>query len=292
MKIQLNVLLILILSTRVSCQYKVITDILYSDSPISEKQKLDLYIPDMDGPMPCLVWIHGGAWLSGSKDGLPGEVDTLLDHGYVVASIDYRLSGEAIFPAQIQDCKAAISFLKENGSNYKIDSSRMAVAGSSAGGYLASLVGTSSCIESLEEANTSAMGASSRVQAVIDFYGPTDFLIMDELPDDCQNPMVHLDPDSPESLLLGCNVQECPDRVKIANPVTYITEDDPPFLIFHGTSDCTVTPGSSILLEEQLNKNGISVELHLLPGAGHGGKEFVSPEIKKLVLDFLNKILN
>ena len=292
MKIQLNVLLILILSTRVSCQYEVITDILYSDSPISEKQKLDLYIPDMDGPMPCLVWIHGGAWLSGSKDGLPGEVDTLLDHGYVVASIDYRLSGEAIFPAQIQDCKAAISFLKENGSNYKIDSSRMAVAGSSAGGYLASLVGTSSCIESLEEANTSAMGASSRVQAVIDFYGPTDFLIMDELPDDCQNPMVHLDPDSPESLLLGCNVQECPDRVKIANPVTYITEDDPPFLIFHGTSDCTVTPGSSILLEEQLNKNGISVELHLLPGAGHGGKEFVSPEIKKLVLDFLDKILN
>ena len=103
--------------------------------------------------------------------------------------------------------------------------------------------------------------------------------------------MIHLEPDSPESKLLGCNIEDCPIKVKLANPVTYITKDDPPFLILHGTSDCTVTPQSSILLEKKLKEKGIPTELYLLPDAGHGGEEFVSPEIKSLVLNFLNKTL-
>ena len=295
MKIRITLLSILLILTIVRAfgeTYKVITDIPYTDSLISEKQKLDLYIPNIDNPMPCLVWIHGGAWLAGSKDGLAGEIDTLLHHGYVVASIGYRLSGEAIFPAQIYDCKAAIRFLKEKGTEYKIDSTKIAVAGASAGGHLASLVATSSDVPSLEDKNLGSKKASSKVHAVIDFYGPTDFLIMDELPGTCQDPMVHLDPKSPESLLLGCNIEDCPDKVKMANPVNYITEDDPPFLIFHGMSDCTVTPKSSILLEKQLKEKGVQVELHLIPDAGHGGKHFYSPEIKTLILEFLNKNLN
>jgi acetyl esterase/lipase len=293
MKLKLFLSLLLILTTvRTFGQtYKVITDIPYTDSLISEKQKLDLYIPNIDNPMPCLVWIHGGAWLSGSKDGLTREIDTLLHHGYVVASIGYRLSGESIFPAQIYDCKAAIRFLKEKGTKYKIDSTKIAVAGSSAGGHLASLIGTSSNVPSLEDKDLGSKKASSKVHAVIDFYGPTDFLIMDELPDECQNPMVHLDPKSPESLLLGCNISNCPDKVKIANPITYITKDDPPFLIFHGTSDCIVTPKSSILLEEKLIEKGITTEIYLLKNAGHGGKEFESSEVKTLILNFLNKTL-
>jgi acetyl esterase/lipase len=279
-----------------SQDYIKIADISYTEIKVSERQKLDIYIPqNHDALMPCLVWIHGGAWLVGSKDGLAQEIDTLLHHGYVVASIGYRLSGESIFPAQIHDCKAAIRFLKENGKKYKLDSSRIAVAGSSAGGHLASLTGTSYDIPDLEDKTQGCKNTSSRVQAVIDFYGPTDFLIMDMLPDSppdsCGEMNPHLSPGSPESLLLGCNIQDCPDKVKFANPITYISADDPPFLILHGTFDCTVTPLSSINLEKGLKEKGVPADLHFLTHAGHGGPEFVTPEIKSLVLNFLNDIL-
>ncbi len=275
------------------CQnYKIIADIPYTTNQSSNKQKLDIYIPDQAGPMPCLIWIHGGAWLAGSKEGLAGEVDTLLHHGYVIVSIGYRLSSDSIFPAQIFDCKSAIRYIKANAVQYKIDSSKIAVAGSSAGGHLAALVGTSSGIRSLEGYDSGNI--SYRVQAVIDFYGPTDFLIMDELPDDppgiCHDPMIHLAPDSPESLLLGCNIEDCPEKVRWANPVAYVSPDDPPFLIFHGTNDCTVTPKSSVLLKDELIRNGIQVELHLLPNAGHGGNEFYSPGVKSKVLSFLEDL--
>ncbi len=280
------------------CQnYTKITDVPYTVNQISERQKLDIYIPgNTDDLMPCLVWIHGGAWLAGSKDRLAQEIDTLLHHGYVIASIGYRLSSESIFPAQINDCKAAIRYLKENSGKYKIDSSRIAVAGSSAGGHLASLTGTSADIPELEDKTQGYRNASGRVQAVIDFYGPTDFLIMDMLPDSppdsCREMNPHLSPASPESLLLGCNIEDCPEKVKFANPVTYVSADDPPFLIIHGTFDCVVTPGSSLKLENKLREKGIPVNMHLLPHAGHGGPEFVTPEIKSLVLNFLNYILN
>lgn len=244
--------------------------------------------------MPCLVWIHGGAWMYGSKEGLPPEMGMLPDHGYVLASIGYRLSGEAIFPAQIFDCKAAIRFLKTNAGKYGIDSSRIAVAGTSAGGHLAALAGTSAGVCSLEDKQGSAE-ASSSVKAVVDYYGPTDFLIMDDLPDDppdlCEDPMIHLAPDSPESLLLGCDIRHCPEKVNYANPITYLSEDDPPFLILHGTHDCTVTPKSSMLLERELSSMGIPVELHLLQGAGHGGPEFISQETRSVVLEFLDRNL-
>ena len=269
---------------------RTIKDIPYTTPIQSERQKLDLYIPESDGPMPCLVWVHGGAWRVGSKDGLPRNVDMLLDHGYIVASIGYRLSGEAIFPAQIFDCKAAIRFLKTNAIDYGIDPEKIAVAGSSAGGHLVSLLGTTAGIPSLEDKNMGSGKVSSRVQAVVDYFGPTDFMIMDELPGICEDPMVHLVPDSPESLLLGCDIRQCPDKVKWANPITYITEDDPPFLILHGTHDCTVTPESSVLLEKALREKGVPVSLHLLPGAGHGGPQFIAPDTRMLVLNFLNNV--
>ena len=277
--------------------YVKIVDIAFTAPQISDKQKLDVYIPEgIDNLMPCLVWIHGGAWLYGTKDGLAPEIDTLLHHGYVIASTGYRLSSESAFPAQIYDCKSAICYLKKNNIKYSIDSSRIAVAGSSAGAHLASLIGTSSDIPELEDKNPGYKNVSSRVNAVIDFYGPTDFLIMDNLPDSqpdsCGESDPHLSPDSPESLLLGCNIQECPEKVKLANPMTYISEDDPPFLIFHGTYDCVVTPESSIEFEKQLKEKGVPVYLHLLHHAGHGGWQFVTPEIKALILKFLDTTLN
>jgi acetyl esterase/lipase len=286
-------LLVLLSATSLFCQeYDISTDVTYAENPSSDRQKLDIYIPKGNELMPCLVWIHGGAWLAGSKDGLAQEIDTLLHHGYVVASIGYRLSSEAIFPSQIYDCKAAIRFLKANALKYKIDTARIAVAGSSAGGHLAALLGTSANVESLEDDDLGHNNVSSKVHAVIDYYGPTDFLIMDDLPETppekCEDPMIHLTPNSPESLLLGCNIEDCPEKVERANPITYITKDDPPFLIFHGTFDCTVTPKSSVILEKALRKNKIQVDLHLLPGAGHGGEQFLRPNTKRLVLQFLD----
>jgi len=298
MKSRLLLLILLILIPGyLFCQnYKIITDIPYTVNQTSERQKLDIYIPENNGnPMPCLVWIHGGAWMFGSKDGLAPEIDTLLHHGYVVASIGYRLSGESIFPAQIYDCKAAVRYLKENAKKYKIDSTRIAVAGASAGGHLASLTGTSSDIADLEDKTQGYKNASSRVQAVINFYGPTNFLIMDILPDSppdsCEEMNPHLSPDSPESLLLGCNIQDCPEKVTFANPITYITADDPPFLILHGTFDCVVTPRSSVIFEKRLREKGVPVKLHLLTHAGHGGPEFVTQEVKSMILNFLDDIL-
>ncbi len=289
-------LLILIPGYLFSQDYTKITDIPYTVNQTSERQKLDIYIPGNNGNfMPCLVWIHGGAWMFGSKDGLAPEIDTLLHHGYVIASIGYRLSGESIFPAQIYDCKAAVRYLKENGKKYKIDSSRIAVAGASAGGHLASLTGTSSDIADLEDKTQGYKNASSRVQAVIDFYGPTDFLIMDMLPDSppdsCGEMNPHLSPDSPESMLLGCNIQDCPEKVTFADPITYITADDPPFLIIHGTYDCVVTPRSSMIFAKRLEEKGVPVKLKLITHAGHGGPEFITREAKSMILNFLDGIL-
>ncbi|MCK4751454.1 MAG: alpha/beta hydrolase, partial [Bacteroidales bacterium] len=161
-----------------SQNYRKIKDIPYASHRVSHKQALDLYIPESDGAMPCLIWIHGGAWLAGSKDGLPREVDMLPDHGYVVASIGYRLSSEAIFPAQIFDCKAAIRFLKANAGTYGIDPNKMAVSGSSAGGHLVALLGTSCDIQELEGELGEHLDQSSCVQAVCDFFGPTDLLAL------------------------------------------------------------------------------------------------------------------
>lgn len=271
--------------------YTVTMDLAYTSVTTSDQQYLDVYVPKSEMAMPCVVWIHGGAWMYGSKTGLPRQVGFLLNHGYVVASIGYRLSGEAIFPAQIYDCKTAIRFLKAHAEKYHIDTARIAVAGSSAGGHLAALVGTSADVSELEDKEMGSSGFNSRVQAVVDFYGPTDFSIMDELPASCKNPMKHLVPDSPESLLLGCNIVDCPEKVKEANPMTYITLDDPPFLIFHGKADCTVTSECSVLLAQQLKQTGIEANLNLIPGAGHGGKEFLSDEVKDKVLAFLDRVL-
>jgi acetyl esterase/lipase len=234
---------------------------------------------------PLIVWVHGGGWRNGSKDRCPAT--RFAAQGYVVASIDYRLSGVAKFPAQIHDCKAAIRFLRKHAARYAIDPERVGVWGSSAGGHLAALLGTSGDVKKLE-GDVGVTGGSSAVQCVVDFYGPTDLLQMDAhaLPN---APFAHDSADSPEARLIGGPIQDNPAKVAELNPLTYVTRNDPPFLICHGDEDPLVPLHQSELLHAALEKAGVAATLHVVEGGGHGwGRK---PEVDRLVEQFLAKHL-
>jgi acetyl esterase/lipase len=245
-----------------------------------KKLLLDLYMPEKaDGPLPLIVWIHGGGWRKGSKDGnvLPLR---MTRQGYAVASINYRLSGEAIFPAQIEDCKAAIRWLRANAKKYNLDPDRFGAWGSSAGGHLVALLGTSGDVPEFDKGDH--LKVSSRVQAVCDYFGPTDFLLMGGSHDNA---------DSPESLLVGGPIQKNKEKAAKANPITYVTKDDPPFLIVHGDKDPAVPVTQSELLHEALKKAGVESKLHIIKGGGHGGKGFTDPKVVEMVNGFFDKHL-
>jgi acetyl esterase/lipase len=248
-----------------------------------ERQKLDLYIPRAQEKLPLIIRIHGGAWLAGSKE-MEGPGDYVRD-GYAVASINYRLSQDAIFPAQIQDCKAAVRFLRANAQKYNLDPNRFAVWGPSAGGHLAALLGTTGDVNEFDIGEN--LTVSSKVRAVADFFGPTDFLQMEahRLP----NGMVHNSPDSPESKLIGGNIQDNPEKCAKANPITYITKDDPPFLIVHGDKDPLVPHHQSEILEAALKKAGVPVTFYTVKDGAHGG--FKDPNVPKITRDFFEKTL-
>jgi acetyl esterase/lipase len=231
-------------------------------------QTLDLYAPKKAKQVPLIVWIHGGAFLFGSKEGFPVEPVPLhlLLEGYAVASINYRLSPEAVFPAQLEDCKAAIRWLRAHADEFGIDPNRIGVWGASAGGNLAALVGTTGEVSDFEVGEN--LGYSSRVQAVCDFFGPTDFLQMDA--NRLSDGQIHNAPDSPESKLVGGPIQDNPDKVRRVNPITYVTKNAPPFLIVHGTLDRLVPFNQSQLLVAALEAAGTSVKFHPVEGGGHG----------------------
>ncbi|MCS7467820.1 alpha/beta hydrolase fold domain-containing protein [Stieleria sp. ICT_E10.1] len=236
-------------------------------------------------PLPVYVWIHGGGWQGGTKDGGVRQVLPLVRSGFVGATIEYRLTGEAAFPAQIEDCKCAIRFLRAHATKYNLDVDRIAVGGSSAGGHLVALLGTSGGVKALEGSG-GWPDQSSRVQAVVDLYGPTDFQTFVTTPG--YEP--HNRDGSPESKLLGGGeVLKKPEGIKRVNPITYVDKDDPPFLIIHGSDDRTVPPNQSELLHKALQAAEVESTLHVIEGAGHGGQQFSEPEIRKMQVDFLLK---
>jgi acetyl esterase/lipase len=246
-------------------------------------QKLDLYVPHNAHPLPLIIWIHGGAWLEGSKDDYaPLEY---LAEGYAVASIDYRLSQHAIFPAQIEDCKAAVSWLRANARQYHLDPQRFAAWGASAGGHLAAMLGVTGEVTEFEVGEN--LGVSSRVQAVVDYFGPTDFLQMDA--HRILSGMLHDETQSPESRLVGGLIHQVLDRVTRANPLTYVTTKTAPFLIVHGDRDPLVPHHQSQLLEAALSKAGVPVTFYTVKGGGHGG--FTDPQAPELTKKFLEKYL-
>lgn len=250
-----------------------------------ERQKLDLYLPETtDRSAPLIIWIHGGGWQGGSKENALPLRQGWLDQGYAIASINYRLSGHAVFPAQIEDCKAAIRWLRAHAAEYGIDPQRFGVWGSSAGGHLAALVGTSGDVKAFDVG--AHLDQSSRVQVVCDYYGPTDFHAFVNRPG-YEN---HANPSSPESLLLGGTVQEKPELAKAANPISYVSPDDPPFLMVHGDKDPVVPLQQSELLFKALKSANCSARFHTIEGAGHG-PGFDGPEVQPMVREFFDRQL-
>jgi acetyl esterase/lipase len=249
-----------------------------------ERQKLDLYLPSEGKNWPLIVWIHGGGWAGGSKENPPAA--PLLRQGYAVASINYRFSNHATFPAQIEDCKAAIRWLRANADKYGYDPDRIGVWGASAGGHLVALLGTAGEVEEWEVGDHKDI--SSRVQAVVDYFGPTDMTRLNEQAGK-ESQMDHDAPDGLVGRLLGGAVQENKEKAAKANPITYISGDEPPFLIVHGDRDFIVAVGQSELLHEALTKAGVKSELMVVKGAGHGFGN--NREVNQRVSDFLAKHL-
>jgi len=270
-------------------------DIPYAD--LSPAQKLDVYLPDEgEGPFLVIVSLHGGAFMGCDKADL--QVLPMLEglkRGYAVVAVNYRLSWKAKFPAQVHDAKAAVRWIRANARRYHLDPDRIAAWGGSAGGYLASMLGTSAGVPELEDLSLGNPEQPSHVQAVVAWFGPTDFLKMDEqlaargLPPEPGTE--HSGANSPESLLLGQQITKVPELVKAANPETYITSTAPPFFLQHGTLDGVVPVQMSInfaaKLEQVLGKDRIRLEL--LEGAGHGDPQFETLDNANEVLDFLDK---
>ncbi|GEM_PF-1356576 len=269
-------------------------DVKYAN--VSRKQSLHIFLPPTgNGPFPVVVWVHGGGWQSGSKNLAANAYQrSALTRGYALVSVGYRLSGEAIFPAQIHDVKTAIRFLRANGQHYALDTKKLGVWGASAGGHLVALLGTSAGVTALEGETLGYKGQSSRVQAVVDWFGPTNFLTMDT---DAKTAGCarsnHSGPNSPESRMIGGQITQMQAAVKLASPLTHITKDDPPFFIQHGDKDCTVAYPQSEALRDGLKATGINVpvSMEILKGAGHSDPAFKTAANVKKVLDFFDKYI-
>ncbi len=246
---------------------------------------LDLYLPNKsDAQTPLVVWIHGGGWRAGNKDSC--SIAWLAGKGYAVASVQYRLSDKAKFPAQIHDCKGAIRWLRANAKKYGYNGERVGAAGISAGGHLVALLGTSGGLKDLEGEVGGNADQSSRVQAVLDMCGPSDFLLRNQL-----RPAEDKGTESPVALLLGGTVAEKTDLARQASPAQHLSKDDAPLLIYHGDKDPLVDLKESQHLQVLYKKTGLEVALEIIPGGGHVPKEFSDQSRQDLALKFFNQHL-
>jgi acetyl esterase/lipase len=262
----------------------------------SSNHLLDLYLPeDMSHRPPLVVAIHGGRFSLGNRRWELLHVPQLLEAGYAIASVEYRLVAEARFPAAVQDCKAAVRWLRTHASEFGFDPGRMIAWGRSAGGHLAAMVGvTGGDATKFDDSTLADTTVSARVQAVVDWYGPSDFSLLDShfashQAAGCHAPVVLSDsPDSPVAAYLGASPAAAPRLARASSPITYIGGSSvvPPFFLATGDADCKVPYEQSLVLAEALNAAGADVELRVLSGIGHGAVEF-EEQLTPVVLDWL-----
>ena len=248
------------------------------------RQNFDLHLPGPKGaqPFPLVVWIHGGAWKMGDKNW--DNLGFLQKHGYAIASIDYRFTGDAPFPAQIQDCNTALNFILAHAADYGVDPKRYIVAGGSAGGHLALLLGMARTQKDF--------GADPALKplAIVDFFGPADFTQL--LPD---LKAIHSDKGMQDyegavPALLGGEADKVPDKAKLVSPITYIAADNPPVLILHGSKDPEVPIDQSRRLHEALDKASVKNQFIVVENSGHDDGGFYKPDVQAKILAFLDGI--
>ncbi|MDH4296955.1 MAG: alpha/beta hydrolase [Cyclobacteriaceae bacterium] len=255
--------------------------------------RLDIHLPrNGKAPFPVVIAIYGSAFFSNSSKGVvfkDGLCQKLLENGFAVVSINHRSSRDAVFPAQIQDVKAAIRFIRANSLKFSLDNAFIGITGWSSGGHLSALAGTTNTtktdrINGLAVDIEGSLGkytkTSSHINAVVDWFGPTDFLIMDK----CGSTMSHDDINSPESTLVGGAIQENPDKCALANPIYYVNKSNPPFLIFHGDQDPLVPICQSEKLFEKLRSTGVKSEFVIIPGGKHGPGVLIDKYFEKAIL--------
>lgn len=261
--------------------------------------KLDIILPkNGKAPYPVILCIYGSAWFANNLKGTTfttGLGQRLLKEGFAVVSVNYRSSSDAKFPAQIQDIKAAIRFTRANSSVFSLDSTFIGITGWSSGGHLATLAAATNGTkkETINGLGVDIEGdlgkfttTSSRVNAVVDWFGPTDFLIMDR----CGSSFKHDEATSPESSLIGGPIQENKDKVALANPISYVDKNDPPFLIFHGDKDPLVPHCESEKLNEKLQSEKVKSQLVIIPGGGHGPGVMIEKYYDKMISFFKDEM--
>lgn len=260
----------------------VLRDIKFA-SPGGVDLLMNIHMPkDVEQP-PLVMYIHGGGWTGGDRNGC--NLQWLPKYGYAVASIEYRMSHEAIFPAQIHDCKGALRWLRANAEKYGYDAEIVIVAGSSAGGHLSALMGSSGGVEALEGDTAGHLDQSSTVQGVIDYFGASDFVLRSK-----DQPSKTEDPQGSVTLLLGGPVSKNLDLARLASPATHVDDGDPPLLMIHGEKDNVVHLSQSENLLRVYNEHGLDAHLHIEYGSGHGWPKTTDAE-REEVLSFLAKHL-
>ena len=256
----------------------------------TDSLQLDLRIPDgSGGPFPVILYLHSGAWITGDRTG--GPAIRQASRGYAVASIDYPLAPKYVWPSQLQACKAAVRWLRANAARFNLDPARIGVFGTSAGGHLAAMMGTTNGDPEFEGLELGNPQFSSAVKVVVDLYGPVDLLKIDEQKLPCYGNLSANSPFMPPSLLMGCPIQECKEKTETSNPINYITRDDPPFLIMQGQLDCLTPWQQSKMLYDALVANGVTANLYLLPTAQHADGQFDLQENKQIISDFFDRYL-
>ncbi|MCX6279081.1 MAG: alpha/beta hydrolase fold domain-containing protein [Bacteroidetes bacterium] len=262
----------------------------------NSKQMLDIYIPSgVTTPTALIIHIHGGAFMMGSKGvGEQPSFVTFFNNGYICADINYRLSGDTLWPAQIHDCKAAVRFLKVHAAQYHIDTCKIGVIGESAGGNLVSMLGTTGGVAELEGLHLGSIHASSRVQAVVDLFGPVNFLTMDAEALALGFVINTNSASSPESKLMGAPVQTIPELVTKANPTTYISADDAAFFISAGDVDQNIpyTQGQNLCAAMVPIIGSPRASFELMAGQGHGGSFWHNTAQDAKYLTFFNTYLD
>lgn len=246
--------------------------------------KLDLHLPKAANPR-VIVYVHGGAWRAGSKSDVP--ISGLLDHGFAIASVDYRLSTQARFPAQIHDIKAAIRFLRAKSGLFHLTTDKIAIIGSSAGGHLAALVGVSNDHKALEGQIGEHLDQSSDIACIVSLYGASNLQSILS-----QSTEFGLKMRVPAlQLLLGDVPDQVPDLAKLASPVAHLDAKDPPLLLIHGAADPQMPPQQSQEFAKAYEAKKRPVTLIMLPDSKHGGAEFYDEERTKVVAEFLGACL-